>query len=128
MTSRELIEQFVSAYSTADEYILRKLLANDLKFYATNSDAGVDLRQGVDSFLENLRRIGVAEVKPAMHITQFITLGSFQVMFMVEVKAKRKVKSLHNFAAFLVEILDAKIISVHMVEALPESSAEFWND
>ena len=45
---------------------------------------------------------------------------------MVEIKAERNNKSLHNYATFLVEILDSKIVSVHMVEALPEYSSLFW--
>ena len=80
MVNRELIDEFIAAYSTADEYMLQKLLANDLKFYVTNKDAGVDLMQGADAFIQNTKSIGVAQVKPQMHITQFITLGSFQVM------------------------------------------------
>jgi len=46
---------------------------------------------------------------------------------MVEIKAKRKGRELHNFAAFLMDIRDRRISKMRMVEALPAYSDEFWS-
>ena len=43
-----------------------------------------------------------------------------------EVKAERKGRELHNFAAFLARVPDDRITDLWMVEARPAYSAEFW--
>ena len=45
---------------------------------------------------------------------------------MVEIRAERKQRSLHNFAAFLATVADDRITELWMVEALPAYSDQFW--
>lgn len=47
---------------------------------------------------------------------------------MVEIGAERKGRSLHNYAAFLIDVKDGKIEATRMVEALPAYSVAFWKD
>jgi hypothetical protein len=47
---------------------------------------------------------------------------------MVEIRAERLGRSLHNFAAILVRLSDErKMIEYRMVEALPLESDRFWS-
>ncbi len=45
---------------------------------------------------------------------------------MVEVRANRGGRSLHNFAAHLLRISDGRITELRMVEAKPAESDAFW--
>ena len=45
---------------------------------------------------------------------------------MVESRAERGGRDLHNFGAFLAEVCDGKVTRLWMVDALPAYSDEFW--
>jgi ketosteroid isomerase-like protein len=47
-------------------------------------------------------------------------------MTMVEIRADRAGRQLHNFAAFLARVSGGRIAELWMVEAEPASSDEFW--
>ena len=48
-------------------------------------------------------------------------------MTMVEIRAERGGRQLHNFAAFLAQVSDGKVTKLWMVDALPAYSDEFWS-
>lgn len=66
---------------------------------------------------------------PAMasYLAQVADVNAEQVMMMVEVRAARKGRELHNFAAYLMTLRDKRIERIWMVEALPAESEEFWS-
>ena len=46
---------------------------------------------------------------------------------MVEVRARRRGdKTLHNFAAHLLRIVDGRVVEMFMVDAKPAESDAFW--
>jgi len=47
-------------------------------------------------------------------------------MVMVEIRAERNGRSLHNFSAFLAKTHEGQISELWMVEALPAYSDAFW--
>jgi hypothetical protein len=49
------------------------------------------------------------------------------VLSMVEIRAKREGRELHNFAAFLARITGGRIADLWMVDARPAYSDEFWS-
>jgi hypothetical protein len=49
------------------------------------------------------------------------------VLSMVEIRAKREGRELHNFAAFLARITAGRIADLWMVDARPADSDEFWS-
>ena len=61
-----------------------------------------------------------------MRVTQTVTVAPGSTLTMVEIRAERAGKTLHNFSAFLARIEDGQIVELWMVEALPAYSAEFW--
>ena len=64
----------------------------------------------------------------AATVTQAVEVAPTQVLAMVEIKAHRKDRDLHNHAAFLARFdADDRIDELWMVDALPEYSDEFWS-
>ncbi len=99
-----------------------------MKSYISNADGGVNVLNGSDALICSLQSLDVKIVKPSIRITQIATIKKSQVMVMIEIKAQRKNKSLHNFATFLLNFKDGLINELHMVEALPAYSDEFWKN
>jgi hypothetical protein len=56
-----------------------------------------------------------------------VVVDDERILTMMEVKAKRKGRELHNFAAFLARVPGDQISELWMVEALPAYSDEFWS-
>jgi ketosteroid isomerase-like protein len=48
-------------------------------------------------------------------------------MTTIEVKAERKGRTLHNFAAFLAHVSEGKVAQLWTVNAKPAYSDEFWS-
>jgi hypothetical protein len=91
--ARDLFE----SYGGGDLETMRSLLAEDLTAYITNADAGVDRVEGRDNFLSRLPDLAGAELSTA--ITQIVGIDEERVMTMIEIKAERQGRTLHNFAA-----------------------------
>jgi hypothetical protein len=61
-------------------------------------------------------------------VTQVHEIDDRTVLFMVEIKAERLGRSLHNFAGILIRLTDdGKMAEYRMVEALPAESDRFWS-
>lgn len=121
----EVARQFFGAYSAGDLEAVRSALAEDVVTCITNADAGVDRVQGPDGFMARLPDTSEADLSTA--ITQVLAIDDERVMTMIEVKAERRGKTLHNFAAFLARVADGKIAELWMVDAKPAYSDEFWS-
>ena len=126
VTVEKIISDFVNAFDKADYKKIQGLLANNVMSYVTNPEGGVNLLKGRDAFMENINMLDVKSVSPRVDITQLLKINQNQGMVMVEVKAKRKGKTLHNHAAYLINVTNGLISEIRMVEALPAYSDEFW--
>ena len=61
-------------------------------------------------------------------VTQVVSVSASQVLAMVEIRAERKGRTLHNHAGFLAGFDDdGHIDELWMVDALPAYSDEFWS-
>ena len=112
------------AYGEGDHDGFRALLADDLTAYVTNADAGIDQLSGVDDYMSRLPDLHAAGGR--LRITQVLPVDDERVLTMVEIRAERGGRDLHNFAAFLAEVSDGKVTRLWMVDALPAYSDEFW--
>jgi ketosteroid isomerase-like protein len=119
-----LARTFFGAYGEGDLEIVRSLLAEDAAVYVTNAEGGVDRVEGRDRAMARLPDLTGAEWSTG--ITQVVVVDDERVMTMIEVRAKRKGRELHNFAAFLARVRGDQISDLWMVEAKPAYSAEFW--
>ena len=74
--------------------------------------------------MASIDALHIETVRPSIKATQIAPVSSDQVM--VEIRANRKGRILHNFAAFLMSVSEGQITRVWMVEALPAESDAFW--
>ena len=120
-----LARRFFGAYGDGDLETLRSLLAEDAVTHVTNAEAGVDRVVGREAFMARLPDLEGAELSTA--ITQVVPIDEQRVMTMIEVRASRQGRELHNFAAFLARVRDGEIAELWMVDATPAYSDEFWS-
>ena len=114
----------IEAFASHDEEGMRAALAEDMTAYVTNAEGGVDPVHGRETYLPRLLALKAPEL--SVTVTQSVTVSSDQAMVMVEIRAEREGRSLHNFSAFLGRIRADQVSELWMVEALPAYSDEFW--
>lgn len=122
----DVIRSFVEAYAAGDRAGMKSVLSASLEAYVTNAEAGVDRVDGADAYLERLPDLAGADL--SLRVTQSVMVAPDQALTMVEVRARRGDRDLHNFAAFLSRVRDGQIAELWMVDALPAYSDEFWSD
>lgn len=122
-----VIESFFNAFAKGDISAMRVCLNDNVKSYITQATADVALLDGAEALLDNLTQMNTQVIKPSIQITQLAEFNQNQALVMIEIKATRRGKQLHNFAAFLLSFVQDKISEIRMVEALPAYSNEFWN-
>ena len=118
---REMIE----AFDAGDTDAMASRLARDVVAYVANADGGSDRVDGLDAYLARMPDVSGAEYE--VTVTQAVSPTEGQVLAMVEVKAARDGRTLHNHAAFLATVRDGVIAEMWMVDALPAYSDEFWS-
>jgi ketosteroid isomerase-like protein len=123
-----LATRLLEAFSAADLEGMRAVLDEHLVAYVTNAEGGMDR---VDGREEYLRRVGAMDLPAArfsVELTQQpVVVDPDQVLLMVEVRAERGGRTLHNFAAHLLRVADGRVTEWRMVEAKPAESDEFWS-
>jgi ketosteroid isomerase-like protein len=121
----QLAARFFGAYGEGDLETVRSLLADDLVSHITNAEAGVDRVEGRDGFMSRLPDLSGAELET--EVRQIVAIDAERVLTMIEVRAERDGRRLHNFAAFLARVAGARIVELWMVDARPAESDEFWS-
>jgi ketosteroid isomerase-like protein len=127
VSPEQVARDTIAAFSAADFEAMRALLADDLRAYVTNAEGGVDEVVGADAYLGRVEAMDLPSARFDLSITQMVTPTPEQVMAMVEVRAERGGRTLHNHAAHLLSLRDGRISEWWMVEALPAASEAFWS-
>jgi ketosteroid isomerase-like protein len=120
-----VFRQLIDTYGRGDLDAMRTLLADDLVAYVTNGEGGVDRVDGADGYLGRVPV--VADARYSATVTQVVTPAEDQALGMVEIRAERPGKTLHNHAAFLARVRQGRVTELWMVDALPAPSDEFWS-
>jgi len=124
----QVVEDFLQAFTEADFAAMRALLAEDVVAYITNAEGGVDELEGRDAYLGRLEAMDLPAARFSVEPTQPpVLVDSDRAMVMVEVRAERHGKSLHNFAAHLLRLSHGQITEWRMVDAKPAESDRFWS-
>lgn len=119
---------FVEAFSAADFERMRELLDEELVAYVTDADGGVDEVRGRDAYLARIEAMDLAGARFSVTPTQQpVAVDPELVLLMVEVRAERSGRTLHNFAAHLLRIVDGRIAEWRMADAKPAESDRFWS-
>jgi ketosteroid isomerase-like protein len=127
-SSEEVVWRFLEAFSAADLQAMRSLLAEDLVAYVTDAEGGLERVDGRDAYLARVEAMDLGSARFRVELTQApVHVDPDQVLAMVEVRAERDGRSLHNFAAHLLRVAGGQITEWHMVDAKPSESAEFWS-
>lgn len=121
-------ERFIAAFSAADFDSMRRLLADDVVAYVTNADGGVDEVRGRDAYLGRIEAMDLPAARFSVEPTQPpVPVDSERALVMVEVRAERGGRTLHNFAAHLLRVADGRVTEWRMVDAKPAESDQFWS-
>jgi ketosteroid isomerase-like protein len=120
--------RFLEAFSAADFERMRALLSENVVAYVTNAEGGVDKIEGRDAYLSRLDAMDLPSAEFSVEPTQSpVPVDADRVLVMVEVRARREGRSLHNFAAHLLRVADGRITEWRMVDAKPSESDTFWS-
>ena len=126
-SNTRVVGTFIDAFNAADLETMASCLAEKLAAEVTQRDGSTTQVEGRDAYMNLIAQLDIGTVQPKLTITQIADVNDDQVLVMIEVKAVRKERQLHNFAAYLKTIRDMKIARIWMVEALPEESDTFWS-
>ncbi|MEM6583723.1 MAG: nuclear transport factor 2 family protein [Pseudomonadota bacterium] len=121
-----LVTRFIEAFDAADINAIQDYLAEDLVADVTQPDGSVATLVGRSSYVGAIEAMDLPAVRPSIKATQIAPVADDQVLVMVEIKAICKDHTLHNFAAFLMRVVEGSITRIWMVEALPAESDRFW--
>ncbi len=123
----DIAERLLEAFGAADFSTMRALLADDLVAWITGPDGSMLRVDGRDEYLRRVSAMDLPSARFSVELTQPpVVVDSDRVLVMVEVRAQRGGRTLHNFAAHLVRIDDGQISEWHMVDAKPAESDAFW--
>src|SRR6476646_4883347 len=92
----DLARRLFDAYGRGDLDAMRATLADDMVAHITNASGGTDRVEGVGGFMSRLPDLSGASLSTS--VTQVAEVDDERVMTMIEIKATRKGKDLHNFA------------------------------
>ena len=122
-----LIERFLASFNGGDLAAMRDVLADDAVAYITGPDGEPMVLNGASAYTAALEAMHLGDVDYSVTLTQApVMVGDDQVLIMVEVRARREAKTLHNFAAHLLRIVDGRVVEMFMVDAKPAESDAFW--
>jgi ketosteroid isomerase-like protein len=119
-----VLRGLLEAYGRGDAGAVGAALAPGLVAYVTTADGGADRVEGREAYLARLPDLRAAG--GSLTITQVLPVDDDRAMAMVEIRAARRGRRLHNHAALLARVADGAIVRLWMVEAQPAHSDEFW--
>ncbi len=106
---------------------MRRLLAEDLVAYVTDADGGTDRIEGREAYLGRIEAMDLPAVDFRVELTQRpVAAAEGLLLAMVEVRAERPGRSLHNFAAHLMRVEAGQVTGWWMADAKPAESDSFW--
>lgn len=118
----------LAAFSSGNVDAMRALLAEDMVSYVTNRDGGVDRLAGREDYLARIVAMDLPSADYRTTLTQPpVVVDDGRILLMVEVRAARSGRTLHNYAAHLRRVSDGRVAEWWMVEAKPAESDQFWS-
>ena len=123
-----VVSELLAAFSAADFDRMRAVMAPDVLALITNEQGGEDVVRGRDAYLDRIAAMDLPSVDFSVELTQSpVVVGDGLVLVMVEVRAQKGERRLHNYAAHLMRVADGAISEWRMVDAKPAESDAFWS-
>src|SRR5207344_455702 len=112
-----LARNLLTAFSSADLDAMRAILAEAMVSYVTNRDGGVDRLVGREEYLRRIAAMDLPRAQYSVTLTQPpVVVDDGRVLVMVEVRAVKSGRTLHNFAAPLLRVTDDRVAEWWMVD------------
>ena len=123
-----VVEEFVAAFNRGDFDALRSLLDADLVAHVTTADGDDAEIVGADAYVASLRSmVTKAPTQYQVALTQRpVPVEGDRLLAMLEIRASRGGRTLHNFSAQLFRFDGALVSEIQMTDAKPRESAAFW--
>ena len=122
-----VVQSFLAAFNSGDLPGLRACLADEAVASVTGPDGQPIEIIGADSYVAAVSAMNLPAVDYCVTLTQApVLVDDSLVLAMVQVRAHREARDLHNYAAHLVRVDGGRITRLWMVEAKPAESDEFW--
>ena len=122
---QSVVRRFVAAFRSGDLDTVTALLAPGFVGHITTADGGVRSANR-DAFVASVRAMDVASAQLQLDVPNLVEVEPGRILVMVEVRAERSGRSLHNFSGQLATVRDGLITDLWMVDALPAESDRFW--
>jgi ketosteroid isomerase-like protein len=119
--------RLLEAFNDGDLERMRALMDPELVAWVTDAAGESQPVTGADAYLDRIAAMNLPAVSYRVTQTQPpVTLDEGLVLLMVEVKAERADRRLHNFAAHVLRVRDGKVTEWRMADAKPAESDRFW--
>lgn len=117
---------FVEAFGSNDLDALVAVLADDFGGHVTTADGGTRTVDR-DSYVASVRAMDVGTANLRLTVPNVVEVEPGRVLVMVEVRAERGGRALHNFSGQLLTVRGGQVTDLWMTDALPEESDRFWS-
>jgi ketosteroid isomerase-like protein len=118
----------LEAFNAGDLDRMRELLAPHLVAWVTNAEGEVDRVTSRDEYLSRIAAMDLPGAQYRVALTQSpVAIDEHLVLIMVEVRAERDGRRLHNFAAHVLRVDDDRVTEWRMADAKPAESDQFWS-
>jgi ketosteroid isomerase-like protein len=123
-----VVTEFLAAFSAADFDAMRALMAEDMVAWVTDAGGGMDRVEGREEYLGRVEAMDLPSARFSVEMTQpAVAVADDLLLVMVEVRAERGGRALHNFAAHLLRVAGGRISEWWMADAKPAESDAFWS-
>lgn len=123
----DVATRLIEAFSAADFEAMRSLIAEEIVAEITDASGGSARVPGREALLERIEAMDLPAARYSVTLTQApVPVDEDGALVMVEIRAERGGRRLHNFAAHLFRVADRRVERWLMVDAKPAESDEFW--
>jgi hypothetical protein len=121
------VHRFVRALESSDMATVRASLHPEVRAHVTNAEGGTDLVEGAEALGRRFPYFASMADSFRAIVTQVHDMDARTVLFMVEIRAERLGRSLHNFAGIFLRLsASGAVTEYRMVVARAAESARFW--
>jgi ketosteroid isomerase-like protein len=128
MHAVDIATELLEAFNAGDLDRMQELLAPDLVAWVTNANGEADRVTGRDEYLSWIAAMDLPTAQYHVTLTQSpAAVDEHLVLLMVEIRAEREDRRLHNFAAHLLRVEEDRVTEWRMADAKPAESDQFWS-
>ena len=124
----EVVDRFLEAFNRGDFDGIRALLDDSLVAFVTTEIGDQVIVNGAEAYVDSLRdMLTSAPTRYSVVFTQQpVPVDEDRMLVMLEIRASRGGRTLHNYSAQLFRFTGDRISEIRMTDAKPRESARFW--